>query len=685
MANRFTNLLGNTKTRTMVLLVLGVLIVGVAIAVSQTGDTKPENAPDRISRTTEVPNQVKSTPGEQVTRKYQELQEKANIRGAEEAAKEGKTFIPTLTGNAEGFSDADFEKQLNAAFDDMGGKCSKATIENLRKEGMNTNQIIMRLKCYGCKPNAISALFTCDEIAAALADAGKCTIQGCSEADAKMLQDMGLDATKIAAAFADNKCSPSDTAKALKANSVSANDIAAALKANGSSIDEIAKALRESGSSAEEVALALKAAGADVTQIATAMSKAGFSKAEILPALSKAGFSSLEVAKAMQAIDLLGGDAATLLAQQKAREAEARRLAGQQEAQGLANFSQQKQARIQELVVAMEGQRKTAMDAWTKVSEQTMVQGQWATDKAKARQEAGLPSASGSSTSAAPAIILKAGTILFGVLDTAVNSDEPGPVMATIVSGALKGSRLMGTMKTNTDAEKITLTFTAINMPNESKSMGITAVAIDPDTARTALASDVDHHYLLRWGSLFASSFIEGYASAVANAGTTSTTSQGAAGTVTTTSSPGLDGRQQLFSGLAAIGSKWSEVVARNFDRPITVTIDQGTGIGVLITSDLTYGTEPVFYDAKNPTPFATGQAAAATPGGTGQGGQATSPIVGGPAAAQIVSPPGVGNSFSVSASTPSITTAYSSTLPGVTTTTTSSPTGTTTSSIPGG
>ncbi len=40
--------------------------------------------------------------------------------------------------------------------------------------------------------------------------------------------------------------------------------------------------------------------------------------------------------------------------------------------------------------------------------------------------------------------MIKAGTIMFAVLDTAVNSDEPGPILATMVSGKYKGAKLIG-------------------------------------------------------------------------------------------------------------------------------------------------------------------------------------------------------------------------------------------------
>ncbi len=597
MANRFAALLSNTKTRTLVLLVLGVLVVGVVVAVSQTKSGTAETPVGRVSKTTEVPNQVKSTPGEQVSRKYRELQEQANIRGAEDAKKAGTTFIPTLTGNVEGFNDKEFDQQLSNAFDDLGGKCSKDTVAKLRKRGMDTTQIIMELKGYGCSAAAIASLFTSDEIAAALLAAQECNIddKGCSKELAQELKNRGESATKIAATFKENGCSFADSATALRA-----------VRNKDGSVTF----------SAADIATALKENGASATEVAAALTKAGFSKLEILPALTEAGFNSLDIAKAMGSID--GG----LTAQQRAAEEAAKRLAAQQEAQSLSAFNQQRQAKIQELMAAMETQKTAAMQTWNEIPQQVLVQGDWASNSTgRADGANGVGGTNGTKGANAeteePKIILKAGSILFATLDTAVNSDEIGPILATIVSGSLKGSKIMGTMSTLSEAEKISLSFTSINMPGEKKSMGISAVAIDPDTARTALASDVDHHYLLRWGSLFASSFVQGYASAVASAGTTQTTSQGAAGTVTNTTTPALTGRQQLFEGVAAVATKWSEVVGRNFDKPNTITIDQGTGIGVLLTSDLEYGTDPVFFSAAPVVPKTSTAQGAALPGAT--------------------------------------------------------------------
>jgi type IV secretory pathway VirB10-like protein len=591
----------------MVLLVAGVLIIGVTFAVSQVGGKNTNTETQRVSKTTGVPNEVKSTPGAQVTPNYAQLQQQANARGSQEAAKKGTTFIPTLTGSTAGYSDADFEKQLSNAYDTLGGKCTKEKVAELNKEGMNTTQIIMQLKSYGCSAAAIASLFSPDQIAAALL------------------------AEKACAAGANAAGCTADTVKQMRAGGLNASQIVGAMKKNGCAIDDIVAALKANGSTIDEITQALKDNGSDASEIAAALTKAGFSKNDVMAALTNAGFAAVDIAKAMSAINLAQAQNSSALSQQQAQSATAQRLAAQQEAQQLAAYSQQMQGKIQDLVTAMDGESKNALQVWGQTPQQLYTQGEWASKKAAEEKAAGKAGSSksgskGSNSAKNGKTILKAGSILFAVLDTAVDSDEPGPVMATIVGGTLKGAKLLGTMQTNTDSETLSLNFTAINLPDEANSMGISAVAIDPDTARTALSTNVDHHYLYRWGSLLASSFVQGYASSVASSGTTSTTSQGAAGVTTTTSSPQTNSKQQLWSGIAAVGTKWSQVVGQNFERPVTITIAQGTGLGILVTSDMVYGTNPIYYTPPSQTTTAASGTGA---GGAGGSGSTSSTVVG--------------------------------------------------------
>lgn len=180
--------------------------------------------------------------------------------------------------------------------------------------------------------------------------------------------------------------------------------------------------------------------------------------------------------------------------------------------------------------------------------------------------------------------VIKAGTILFGILETSINTDEPGPVLATIINSKFQGSKLIGQLQHESRQEKVTITFNQMSIPKGLSSMSVQVVAIDPDTARTALASDVDHHYLMRYGALFASSFIEGYGEAIQDSGSTTVTSPltGA----TTTSTPVLDNQEKFLSALGEVGTAWAEQAKKVFDIPYTVKVEQGTSIGLLFLTD---------------------------------------------------------------------------------------------------
>lgn len=183
-----------------------------------------------------------------------------------------------------------------------------------------------------------------------------------------------------------------------------------------------------------------------------------------------------------------------------------------------------------------------------------------------------------------PQDIIKAGTILFGVLDTAINTDEPGPVLATIVHGKYKGGKLIGEIAHSPRQEKALISFKTMTLPHLPSSMGVSVVAIDPDTARTAVASDVDKHYLLRFGSLFASSFIQGYADAISEQGTVTTVSPltGA----TTQTKPELSGKEEFLTALGEVGKQWGAQIRPLYNKPYTITVKQGTGLGLLFTAD---------------------------------------------------------------------------------------------------
>ena len=192
-----------------------------------------------------------------------------------------------------------------------------------------------------------------------------------------------------------------------------------------------------------------------------------------------------------------------------------------------------------------------------------------------------------------PKIYYKAGDILFGVLLTSVNSDQPGPILARVISGPLNGSKIIGTINQATipltaNAPKVSrsliLEFNLMNIPGKRVSVPITAVAIDPQTANTGLATSVDNHYMLRYGTFFAANFISGLGQAIQSQSQAKIiTSSGTADIGRTT---GLDAKDETKVALGKTAEAFTKTL--NFiDTPPTIRIASGTAVGILLQNDI--------------------------------------------------------------------------------------------------
>ena len=186
--------------------------------------------------------------------------------------------------------------------------------------------------------------------------------------------------------------------------------------------------------------------------------------------------------------------------------------------------------------------------------------------------------------------LLAPGDILHAVLQTAINSDEPGPVRAKVVGERFKGAVLLGELGrfppvVGSRPERVLVKFTDLTTPDRG-TYPIDAYAIDLETARTALATGVDHHILERWGSLVAASFLEGYGQAVQ--ASHSITTVGPLGNVVSVPKDDFDHEDIVRAAVGTVGERLGHAVAEHFRRPNTITVQAGTGIGVLIVAPTT-------------------------------------------------------------------------------------------------
>ncbi len=195
-------------------------------------------------------------------------------------------------------------------------------------------------------------------------------------------------------------------------------------------------------------------------------------------------------------------------------------------------------------------------------------------------QQASYDSSNSSSSNKGPAFV-RAGSIVPAVMLTAINSDEPGPVLAQIVTGPLKGARLIGQMVSSD--QRVVVQFSSLSIPGASQTFSISSFAVDPDTSRTGLATDVNNHYFLRYGLGLAAAFISGYGEAVQNAGSTTTTNAFGG---TTTIMGDMTHKQIAESAFGKVGQKLGSELDKETNRAPTVTVASGTSVGVLFMAD---------------------------------------------------------------------------------------------------
>ena len=457
----------------------------------------------------------------------------------------------------------------------------------------------------------------------------------CSVVSLKAARASGVSVTTIKETMG---CSAADMAKAgySAAELKKAGFTAAELKDAGFSTPDLiaagfnAKELAAAGVSAKE----LKRAGFTAKQLLdagfspSALKKAGFNTSELKDAgidaetLSKAGVSLDELKKAgftskalrdagleLNITPLTGANPniqtvsstpaipplSTQSAQAAAEAAHTKQLQDILKRQQTVMADQRHQQVIQQRTGAMLSAATQAIQDWKTPATQAYVAGSElkekvvvAGSKEAAERDVLQAEAALGSVSKLHGVI-KAGDILFAVIDTSVNSDEPGPILATIVSGKLKGSKLIGSFVLAPNANKMSITFSTLSVPGVDKTISVNAFAIEPDTARTALSSKTDHHYLLRYGSLFASTFVQGFGNAFQSANTTITIggSGGALQNTTITNGVGRSTLENAVIGMATLGKAWSQVAQQQFARPTTVEVYSGTAIGVLFTQDL--------------------------------------------------------------------------------------------------
>lgn len=546
---------------------------------------------------------------------------------------------------AAGFSPDDLVKAgLNPAAIIAGGRLGDCSVDSLKAAKAAGVTALTIRQTLGCSAGALKAAgYTAAELKAAGFTAAELKNAGFTAAElkaagfsAKELKDAGFSAAELKAAgfsAADLKEAGFSAAelkavgfnaKELKDAGFSAKELkdagfsAADLKAVGFS----AKDLKDAGFSAAD----LKAAGFSAKDLKEAgfnageLRAAGYSASDLLSAgytpdqLRDAGFSANDLAalgissdiaglSALNGTNAPGSNMPSIPGYQASSkkvsgaDANAQQLQEIMSRQNQQLADQRYQQRIQQQMGAMNAAANQALQSWKRVSTQSYNAGNdvkstgqniFSEQKTTTVVNSDSKTVVTTSGAAKQKALIKTGDILFAVIDTSVNSDEPGPILATIVSGKLKGAKLIGSFTLPSNADKMIISFNTMSVAGANRSTGISAVAIDADTARTALSSNTNHHYLLRYGSLFASSFLEGLGNAFQSADTTVTVGgTGGGDNITVQNGIGRSVLQNAVIALGTVGQNWAQATQQLFNTPTTVQVYSGTSVGVLFTQDL--------------------------------------------------------------------------------------------------
>lgn len=636
MASEMKNIAGlfsNSKTRLVIFFTAFIIIIILAIVGFSV--RKRFISTETNAKLANVPGSIQSIPGSTTpTVQYARLQNTENVLVAERALKKGTSAIPTIIKSEKvegpvqqgGESSVGFSGLLN----EEGGTSTKQLLEDELRKSHCSFQVLQKAKAAG---------FTLQE----LKDAG-CKVCQLKQAgfDPKALEDVGFSACDLkncgftakdllnagmthdelkgagfkeselqaaAATIAPEKIVQAEkgkcdvvTLRKAREQGVSAGTLrrqgcsAAALKAAGYTAQE----LKDAGFSAAE----LRAAGFTAQQL----KDAGFNTAELkaagflAPDLRAAGLTARQLLDAgFNANDLrAAGYSQNDIAPPTTAQAAPTTAATQQNAavqQVLARqaqqiSAQQYQQQVNQIKAGMQGQAQQLFSSWQGVSNQSLVAGTPEKEKEnkKGGGKSGMGGGEGENIGMPPGVggtgnTIKAGAVIYAVLNTAVNSDEPSPVLATVVGGKYAGARLVGSLATTgQNAQKLILRFNLMSLPDQEKSISINAVAIDPKTARTALSSDTDNHYIQRFGLVFAASFLQGLGQAVSTSGATVT--QNSQGQTTATNAT-LTSKQKAEVALGQVGQTASQIFSKDVNRPPTIQVYSGVGLGILFLGDV--------------------------------------------------------------------------------------------------
>lgn len=204
--------------------------------------------------------------------------------------------------------------------------------------------------------------------------------------------------------------------------------------------------------------------------------------------------------------------------------------------------------------------------------------------------------------------LIAQGTMIRGVLETAIQSDLPGMVRAVTTEDVWSfdgrrvlvpsGTRLIGEYKSGlaVGQTRVFIVWTRL-LRSDGVSVQLGSTGTD-DLGRTGLTGEVDRHYFERFGAAILLSVVGGGAQYLSQLGTSTTANRATsvydpATGLTTTS--GLDQQSLYAQRIAAqqtsqtVTSLANEALKNSINIPPTIHVDQGAAIQIFVRRDLDF------------------------------------------------------------------------------------------------
>lgn len=228
---------------------------------------------------------------------------------------------------------------------------------------------------------------------------------------------------------------------------------------------------------------------------------------------------------------------------------------------------------------------------WTRDSGPDVMSVRAPEESAAEPQRAGASGAApevSATASAQPALApdIRANDAFLGVTMSAANTDDKQPIVrAKILNGPAKGSMLMGSIEMTEHAPGALVHFNLLTPPDGGPSMAIDAIAIDPRTSQSSVASHVNNHTLTRLGAVFASSVLSGVGQGLLKGGQQQNIISSGQNLVV--EQDPYTNKQLLMIGLGTAGTNAGQMMQGTINRRPTVTLKDNTEIGVLFLKDV--------------------------------------------------------------------------------------------------